>query len=334
MTGPGLEYVCDDEPGIARRGTKRFRYVDQRTGAELDDPDAIDRIRRLAVPPAWTDVWICVDPRGHIQATGRDARGRKQYRYHADFRRWRERRKFHGLVPFGGALGTVRRRIDTDLRGPQLCRERVLATVVSLLERTYVRVGNEEYARANRSFGLTTLRTNHVKVNGSSLQLRFVGKGGRRFDIGCTDPRLVRVVRRCQDLPGQLLFQYLDDDGEPVPVSSTAVNDYLREISGLDVTAKTFRTWGATLLAAQELVMLDPPTSQRAAASAIRAALVPVAEQLGNTVAVCRASYVHPKVLDTFERGLLPTRWDAGPTRPKNRLSVDERKLLSVLRSK
>lgn len=334
MTGPGLDYVCDDAPGIARRGTSRFRYVDQATGEPMKDPEVLARIRALAIPPAWTDVWICHDPLGHIQATGRDARGRKQYRYHADFRAWRERRKFHALVPFGEALGALRRQVDDDLGAPAVSRERVLSAVVALLERTYVRVGNEEYAKGNRTYGLTTLRTNHVMVNGSSLQLRFVGKGGKRFDVSCTDKRVVRVVRRCQELPGQLLFQYVDDDGEVVPVSSSAVNEYLRESTGLDVTAKTFRTWGATLLAAQELVLLDPPTSARAAASAIKDALVPVAERLGNTVAVCRASYVHPKVLDSFERGVLQPRWEAGPSRAKAGLSADERKLLVVLRGR
>jgi DNA topoisomerase-1 len=329
-----ISHVSDCQPGITRRGAKRFRYVDQVSGEEIDDPEILARIKALAVPPAWSNVWICVDPAGHIQATGRDAKGRKQYRYHAHFRQRRERRKFHGLMPFGQALGELRKRIDADLRQPTLSRERVLAAVLALLERTFVRVGNEEYARANRSFGLTTLRGRHAKVNGSELRLLFVGKGGKRFDVSLSDPRLARVVRRCQDLPGQLLFQHIGDDGEPVPVSSGDVNDYLREVTGIDVTAKTFRTWGASLLAALELVDLDPPTSERAAASAIRAALEPVAARLGNTIAVCRASYVHPKVLSTFTEGKLSELWDTGPRRAAAGLTADERRLLRLLRGR
>jgi DNA topoisomerase-1 len=331
--GSSLRYVAGDEPGIRRLGSQRFRYVDQLTGESIRDAAVLARIKSLAVPPAWQDVWICAEAGGHIQATGRDARGRKQYRYHPRFRQRRERRKFHALFSFGEKLGDLRAQIDRDLRHPSLTRERVVAAVLAILERTYVRVGNEEYARTNRSYGLTTLRSRHAKVNGSELRFCFVGKGGRRFDVSFADPRLARVVRRCQELPGQLLFQHIDEAGEPSAVSSTDVNEYLREVTGLDVTAKTFRTWGASLLAAQELVDVEAPASDRAAAIAIKTALEPVAAQLGNTITVCRASYVHPKVLTTFADGTLRDLWDAGPKRAAGGLSADERRLLAVLAS-
>jgi DNA topoisomerase-1 len=328
--GARLRFVSDDEPGISRIGRARFRYVDATSGQTVGAAERA-RIQAIAIPPAWTDVWICPDPDGHIQATGRDDRGRKQYRYHADFRARRERLKFHALVPFGKALGPLRARIDADLRSPTLSRERVLAAMVSLLQRTYVRIGNDSYARANRTYGLSTLRCKHVDVDGATLAMCFVGKGGKRFEVQCCDARLARVVRRCRDLPGQVLFQYLDDDGEPVPVSSTDVNDYLRAATGVDATAKTFRTWGATLLAAQQLVLVEPPASPSAAARAVNDALRPVAEQLGNTLAVCKASYVHPIVIEEFTRGRLPERWEAGPRRRAGGLEVDERRLLHLL---
>jgi DNA topoisomerase-1 len=328
---PGISYVTDDEPGIARHGHKRFRYVRQSTGREVRNGRELERIRSLAVPPAWTDVWICADPAGHIQATGRDARGRKQYRYHTTFRSRRERRKFDQLPAFGQVLGRLRRQIDADLRSPQLGRERLLAAVVSLLDLTYIRIGNAEYARDNRSFGLTTLRCSHLDLDGSRLRLRFPGKGGRRFDVECCDPRLARVVRRCQELPGQRLFQYLDDDDVATPISSTDVNDYLRAATDLDATAKTFRTWGASLLAAEELSVLDAPTSAREAGAMINAALATVADRLGNTVAVCRNSYVHPAVLTQFEQGTLQERWVTGPKRAAGGVTAPERRLLAIL---
>lgn len=314
-----ISFVRDDTPGIKRLGTKRFRYVDAR-GRTITNGE-VARIKALAIPPAWTDVWICPDPSGHIQATGRDAKGRKQYRYHPSFRQRRESVKFQGLIPFGEALGDLRARVDRDLRSPLLSRERVLAAIVALMERTYVRVGNEGYARANKTFGLTTLRCRHVDVDGHTLQLRFVAKGGKQVSIDCCDARLARVVRRCQDLPGQLLFQYLDGDGEPAAVSSSDLNAYL----GF-ATAKTFRTWGASLLAAKEFVAAEPGTS-------VPTVLKPVAERLHNTVAVCRNSYVHPTVVKRYEDGSLPELWAAGPSRAANRLSAEERKLLHVLTS-
>lgn len=318
-----ISYVRDDYPGIRRLGKKRFRYVDARGKAVSHATEA--RIRALAIPPAWVDVWICPDPAGHIQATGRDARGRKQYRYHSRFRSRRERAKFRDLVPFGEALGGLRERVDTDLRRTGLSRERVLAALVSLMEQTFIRVGNETYAKSNKTFGLTTLRCRHVDVTGSSLHLHFHGKGGKDVDVACCDPRLARVARRCQDLPGQLLFQYEGDDGTPSPVTSTDLNLYLREHTGLEATAKSFRTWGASLLAAEAFVAADPGGS-------VNELLKPVAEKLGNTVAVCRNSYVHPTVIRLYEAGSLVERWRAGPSRAAGGLTADERRLLHVLR--
>ena len=257
-----LVHVSDDEPGIERRGTSTFRYVRQSSRAAVRDERELARIRGLAIPPAWTDVWICADPEGHIQATGRDARGRKQYRYHPAFRRRRERRKFEQLIPFGESLGSLRTAVDGDLRRHDLSRERVVAAVVSLLDCTCVRLGNEAYARTNRSFGLSTLRCKHVDVDGTRLEMRFVSKGGKWAEVSCCDARLARVVRRCQELPGQLLFQY-EQDGTVCPISSTDVNDYIREASEFDATAKTFRTWGATRMAAEMLAAIDAPQSQR-----------------------------------------------------------------------
>ena len=323
-------FVRDDGPGIRRNGRKRFTYVDAR-GKEVS-AKVRTRIESLAIPPAWTNVWICPDESGHIQATGRDARGRKQYRYHPSFRSRRERAKFHNLVAFGDALGALRKRVDADLRSPTLSRERVVAAVISLLEQTYIRVGNEAYARDNKTFGLTTLRCRHVHVQGESLHLHFTGKGGKVIDVSCCDGRLARVARRCHELPGQALFQYVNDEGLPQPVTSTDLNNYLRDATGVDATAKTFRTWGASLLAAGAFAELETPTSEVELRRVIKATLEPVAHVLGNTVAVCRASYVHPKVLRAFETGALQRVWNEGPGRGAKGLTADERRLLAVLR--
>ncbi|MDP1793080.1 MAG: hypothetical protein Q8K63_02990 [Acidimicrobiales bacterium] len=319
-----VTFVRDDSPGFARKGVKRFRYVDT-SGRELRNGE-VARIKALAIPPAWTGVWICPDPSGHIQATGRDAKGRKQYRYHPSFRSRREKVKFQGLIPFGESLGTLRARVDHDIRSSALGRDRVLAAVVSLMEQTYVRVGNEGYARTNKTFGLTTLRCRHVDVDGQRLQLRFVAKGGKRVEIDCCDSRLARVVSRCQDLPGQMLFQYLGDDGNAVPISSNDLNDYLREVTGLESTAKTFRTWGASLMAAEQFVKAEPGAS-------VPSVLKPVAERLHNTVAVCRNSYVHPAIIRRYEDETLADLWADGPSRAAHRLSANERKLLHVLKA-
>jgi DNA topoisomerase-1 len=327
----GLRYADDRQPGIRRLGKARFRYQLEKTGEPVRDRGELVRIKSLAVPPAWTDVWICPDPRGHLQATGRDARGRKQYRYHADHRAAREQTKFADLVPFGAALGGLRQQVDADLSRPGLPFERVVALVIALLEQTYVRVGNESYAAENGTFGLTTLRRRHVKVDHGSLQLRFVGKGGRRHEVECADPRLCKLIRKCQELGGQLLFEYEDAAGELSPVSSHDVNTYLRESTGLDSTAKTFRTWGATLMAATELAArggLDPDGPSNPALNEV---IAQVAARLGNTPAVCRSSYIHPVVLSTFEDGRLAERWTDGPSRAAGGLNADERRLLHLL---
>ena len=304
-TGGGLVFSSDADPGIARRRSGRgFRYLGP-TGRPIRDPAVLDRIRALAIPPAWTDVWICRDPRGHLQAVGRDARGRKQPRYHATWRARRDNEKFARLAAFGRALPAIRRRVDRDLRRPDLSRERVLATVVRLLELTYLRIGNEEYARSNRSFGLTTLRDRHVSVGASSLRFRFRGKAGKTHTVGVRDRRLARVVARCQDLPGQELFQYLDDDGEPRPIESADVNDYIREASGIEVTAKDFRTWAGTLLAFRAL-RTSRGTGRKEIQLSLKRSIDQVAEALGNTPAVTRQSYIAPAVVRAHLEGSIP----------------------------
>lgn len=322
----------DDEPGIRRRGRKRFSYRDEVTGRDVTGRAALARIQGLAVPPAWTDVWICRDANGHIQATGRDARGRKQYRYHPDYRARREQEKFADLLPFGEALGPLRKQIRADLRRPSWDCERVLGLVLALLDTTLVRVGNEGYARENGSYGLTTLRNRHVKGSTRRPTFRFVGKGGLEHEVTVEDPALARLVRRCHQLPGHRLFQWEDDDGALHPVRSDDVNERLRELSGLDVTAKSFRTWGATTTAAAELAAQDPPESEREAKRTIIEAVDEVAEVLGNTRAVARSSYVAPVVFSAYEAGSLQEWWAKGPTRPAGGLDADERRLLSVLK--
>jgi DNA topoisomerase-1 len=276
-------------------------------------------------------VWICADPDGHLQATGRDARGRKQYRYHPDFREERERSKFDELVVFGEALGGLRSAIDEDLSRTGLCAERVVALVVSLLECTYVRVGNEAYASSNGTYGLTTLRPRHVSIHGSTADIRFVGKGGRKHRLSIEDPKACRLIRRCQELPGQFLFHYKDEDDEVRPVTSTDVNDYLRAHTGVDATAKTFRVWGGTLMAAAGFAALSPPRNERQRRAAVKTVVERVSDELRNTPAVARASYIHPQVIESYERGTLPRLWSAGPSRDGRGLIAEERKLLHLL---
>jgi DNA topoisomerase I len=328
---PPLVWRSDSEPGITRRraGTG-FSYRGP-TGSPVDESTRA-RIKRLAIPPAWTDVWICTSPNGHLQATGRDARGRKQYRYHPDFRAHRDAVKFDHLVEFGESLAPIRRQVAADLTLPALPKTKVTALVVRLLEETMIRVGNEEYARTNASYGLTTLRDRHAKLTQSELRLVFTSKHRVRTDVVVSDRRLRSIVRRCQDLPGQVLFQYLDEEtDEPRPVSSTDVNDYLRSISGENVTAKDFRTWKATLIATVELAGLPSPTSDRDARSTMVEVASLVADQLRNTPAVSRASYVHPAVFDAYRAGELDTLWQRASARGSRLLSVDERRLLRVL---
>ncbi len=296
----GLRYVNDDEPGISRRRAGRSWSYRAADGSLVRDPGTLARIRSLAVPPAWTEVWICRTDDGHIQATGRDARGRKQYRYHPRWREHRDEGKFGRVVAFADALERIRARVDEDLARPGLPREKVLAAIVRLLELTLIRVGNDEYARLNRSFGLSTLKDRHARIEGSRVRFRFRGKAGIVHEVGLRDRRLATVVKRCRDLPGQELFQYVDDDGTARDVRSDDVNDYIREASGGPFSAKDFRTWAGTVLAFRALRMMDPPTGITQAKRSVVAAVKETAERLGNTPAVARSAYVHPAVLETY----------------------------------
>jgi DNA topoisomerase-1 len=299
----GLRYVSDASPGIMRRRRGRgFEYRDAE-GHTIRDPKMRARIHSLAIPPAWTDVWICPNPGGHIQATGRDARGRKQYRYHPRWREVRDASKYERTVAFGLALPLIRERTDADLASSGLPREKVLAAVVRLLEATLIRVGNDEYARDNDSYGLTTMRNRHVDVDGSRIEFRFRGKAGKTHRVGLNDRRLARVVQRCQDLPGYELFGYVDDDGEARDIGSSDINEYLQEISGQDFTAKDFRTWAGTVAAAWALEEFEAFDSEVQAKQNILRAIEKVAATLGNTPAVCRKRYVHPAVLEAYMDG-------------------------------
>ena len=303
-----LLYVQDTEPGIARvRAGSGFRYIGP-DGQTIRHRETLLRIRSLAIPPAWTQVWICRKPRGHLQATGRDAKGRKQHRYHPQWRSVRDSSKYDRLIAFGQALPRLRTRVERDFRRPGLSREKVLAVVVKLLETTWMRVGNEEYARANGSFGLTTLRDRHAQIGSGSVHLRFWGKSGVWHEVGVLDRRMARVVKNCQDLPGQRLFQYEDDRGKPRSIDSADVNAYLRAVSGADFTAKDFRTWAGSLLAASALAGQGPWKNETEARQQVVQAVRFVAERLGNTVAVCRKCYIHPAILETHLRGHFPNR--------------------------
>ena len=299
----GLRYVNDMMPGIRRRRVgKGFSYVSS-DGRTIRDARELARIRALAIPPAYSDVWICPTANGHIQATGRDARSRKQYRYHPRWRAVRDETKFSRMIAFSEVLPRIRERVDRDLGLQGLPREKVVATVVRLLECTGIRVGNDEYARANSSYGLTTLRDEHVEVSGSKLRFEFRGKSGKTHAVDLSDRRLARIVQRCQALPGEELFQYLDEQGVQQTIDSGDVNGYLKEITGQDFTAKDFRTWSGTILAVAALSDLGPMATQREAKAAVLEAIEDVAKRLNNTRAVCRKYYVHPAVVDTFLAG-------------------------------
>jgi DNA topoisomerase I len=301
----GLRYVSDTAPGISRKGAgKGFTYTGP-DGKKISDTETLARIQALAIPPAWTDVWICPNERGHIQATGRDDKGRKQYRYHARWHEVRDETKYSRVMAFGRALPGIRARVRKDLALQGLPREKVLATVVRLLETTLIRVGNEEYAKENKSYGLTTLRDRHVEIDGSEVRFQFRGKSGRTHSISLKDRRLAGIVKRLQDLPGQDLFEYVDDDGERQAVTSADVNDYLREVSGEDFTAKDFRTWAGTVLASRALHEMESVDSEAGAKKNIVQAIEHVAERLGNTPTVCRKCYVHPAVLESYVDGTL-----------------------------
>ena len=299
----GLRYVSDDQPGYTRkRKGDDFEYFDTE-GKRIRDETRLLRLKRIGIPPAYKDVWICPSPNGHIQATGRDARGRKQYRYHERWREVRDENKYDRMIVFGKALPKIRRRVNRDLKARGLPREKVLATVVQLLGRTFIRVGNEEYARENKSFGLTTMRNRHVDVTATKLKFTFRGKSGKEHEVDVTDRRLAKIICQLQELPGQEVFQYLNESGERRKVTSEDVNDYLREITGEDFTAKDFRTWAGTVLAAIALNAQEAFENKTQAKKNIKDAIAAVAKILGNTPAICRKCYVHPAVLETYLDG-------------------------------
>jgi DNA topoisomerase-1 len=301
----GLVYVSDEEPGIRRRKAgKGFSYL-KADGTPVKDPATLKRIRSLAIPPAYTDVWICPKANGHIQATGRDAKGRKQYRYHPRFREVRESTKYEHMLEFARGLPAIREKVAEHMALRGLPREKVLATVVHLLETTLIRVGNEDYAKQNKSYGLTTLRNRHVEVNGSELRFDFKGKSGKTWKLKVKDRRIAKIIRALQDLPGQDLFQYIDDEGERQSVTSADVNAYLREITGQDITAKDFRTWAGTVLAALALTEFETFDSDAKAKKNVRAAIEKVAARLGNTPTICRKCYIHPEILSSYVEGSL-----------------------------
>ncbi len=308
LVSAGLLYVNDDDPGLRRiKAGDGFAYRDP-DGERVDDAATLDRIRALAIPPAWTDVWICPSAHGHIQATGRDQRGRKQYRYHEAWRRDRDGLKFGRMIAFARALPRLRARVETDLARRGLPRDKVVAAVVRLMELTLIRVGNEAYAKENKSFGLTTLRDRHAKLSGVGGTFQFKGKSGVVHQTGFRDRRLARIVKACQDVPGQRLFQYYDDDGQRRSVESADVNSYIRAAIGGDFSAKDFRTWAGTLAAAQALCAGPKAGSATEAKRHVNTCVKAVAALLGNTAAVCRGSYIHPLVLEAYQQGVLPLK--------------------------
>ena len=301
----GLRYVTDTKPGITRkRRGKSFQYFDS-DGKRIKDEETLKRIKSLVIPPAWTDVWICPLANGHLQATGRDARKRKQSRYHPRWRQVRDETKYERMKLFGEALPKIREHVERDLVLPGLPREKVLATIVRLLETTFIRVGNEEYARENKSYGLTTLRDKHVEVEGAKVHFHFKGKSGKLHDIDVQDRQLARIVKKCQDVPGYELFQYIDEEGNHRSVDASDVNEYLRSITDEGFTAKDFRTWAGTVLACALLRQFESCETQTQAKKNVVQAIASVAEQLGNTPSVCRKCYVHPQVIESYMSGAM-----------------------------
>ena len=300
-----LRYVTDDTPGISRRkrGTG-FEYIDP-SGKVIRDPEELQRFKSLAIPPAWREIWICPARNGHLQATGRDAKGRKQHRYHPRWREVRDENKYGRILAFAKALPLIRKRVDSDLRLEGLPRDKILATVVRLLETSHIRVGNEEYARQNKSFGLATMRNRHVSVSGSTIRFEFRGKSGVEHTLDINDRRLAKIIKRCQDLPGYELFQYIGDDGERHTIDSSDVNEYIRQIAGEEFSTKDFRTWAGTVLAARELHEFETAASDSQSKRNIVQAIESVAKKLGNTKAVCRKCYIHPAVIESYTDGSL-----------------------------
>jgi DNA topoisomerase-1 len=325
----GLSYCTDDSPGIKRiKSGSGFSYVSPK-GKQIHDEKTLARIKSLVIPPAWENVWICTNPRGHIQAVGRDARGRKQYKYHPHWRETRDSWKYHRLIDFARILPRLRRTARRHLNQPGLPHEKVLAAVVLIMEKTLIRVGNEEYASENHSYGLTTLRDRHARiVNGHKVHFEFRGKSGKKHEIDLDDPKLARIVRQCRDLPGEELFQYRGEAGEICNVTSNDVNDYLRRLSGSDFTAKDFRTWAGTVLCAKALRQIGPFQSKTEAKRNLLRAIERVAEHLGNTKAVCRRSYIHPAIMALYMDGYLLKQIAQRPSRLHN----DEAVVLTLLR--
>ena len=317
----------------AQAGGQRLFYFDAK-GRRVANPDTLQRIRSLVIPPAWTNVWICASANGHIQATGRDAKGRKQYKYHAEYREAREHSKYEHLFAFAAALPTIRATVAEHMSLRGLPREKVLATVVHLLERTLIRVGNDEYAKNNQSYGLTTLRSDHVEVQGSEVRFQFKGKSGKEWSLAMRDRRVARIVRACQELPGQDLLQYFNEHKELHAVSSGDVNAYLREITGSDITAKDFRTWAGTMLMARYLSLSDPFASATQAKRVMSAAVKKVAAALGNTAAVCRKSYIHPAISDAYLGGAFALKiMEEGGASSAAALHAEEIAVLALLKS-
>ena len=323
-----LRHSNDSEPGYTRQKKgQAWAYFDGDT--RVTDRDEIDRLNALALPPAYTDAWFCKSVNGHIQATGKDARGRKQYRYHADYRAKQDASKYAGCLEFGEALPNIRKRVDQDIKRRKLGRDQVLAAVVRLLDTEHMRIGNEQYARANKSFGLSTLRTRHVRKKNGRVKIRYTGKHGIVHEASITDAGLKRIVGKCQELPGQMLFQYLTDNGEPCPISSSDVNDYIRESSGADFTAKHFRTWGASVIAFEQLLAKD-----EAKRMSVKTMIEPVAEALGNTVTMSRKSYVHPSLIDALKEDPEDPLHGMKRPRARRRLSSAETAFLKFLKKK
>jgi len=321
-----LRHSSDTEPGITRKRQGRYWAYFDAEGNRVKDRDEIDRLNAVGLPPAYEDAWFCADPNGHLQATGVDARGRKQYRYHPDFRAKRDSAKYEGLLEFGKLLPKLRRRVEQDLKRRALSREAVMAAVVRLLDTEYIRVGNEEYARSNKSFGATTLRRRHLKRTGHGLIMRFTGKHGIVHEVKITDSNLKRICKRCQELPGQMLFQYVNGDGEPKPITSGDVNEYIKEATGGDFTAKHFRTWAASVIACEQMLK-----KREDARITVKTVVEPVAEALGNTPAISRKSYVHPKLLDAVKEAPRDPLDGMDRPRGRRRLSSAEVALLEFL---
>jgi len=331
----GLRYVTDEDPGFSRRAqAKGFTYLDK-NGSKLTDERHINRIEALVIPPAWTDVWICPYSNGHIQATGRDQKGRKQYIYHAGWEAVRNTNKFNLMIRFGEALPLIRSRVEEDLRKHTLSREKVMAILVRLLEETLIRIGNHEYAKQNNSYGLTTLRNKHMEVEGSKVRFIFKGKSGKQWEVDIENKRLAKLIRQCQELPGQQLFQYLDDEGGRQTVESSDVNSYLKEIIEQDFTAKDFRTWGGTVRAARELYDLGPAEAEKDKQKNIVRAIKKVSAALNNTPSVCRKYYIHPEIISAYmDNSLFDKMEKASKSQDNSRfgLNTEETAVLNILK--